>query len=190
MANFDESYDITLRHEGGYTNDPVDVGGETYKGVARAYYPDWAGWEIIDNAKSESNFPNNLRGNAELDEMIHKFYKKHYWNRFWGDQIPNQDVANEMFDTGVNMGVGRAVKYLQRGLNALNRNQKNYEDIVEDGGFGNTTLGVLNSYLREDDPIYLLKVLKILRGWHYISYMRKSPLQEKFARGWLSRINL
>ena len=190
MADFDEAYDITLDHEGGYTNDPVDVGGETYKGVARAYYPEWHGWEIIDAVKSESNFPNNLRGNDELDEMIHKFYKKHYWNRFWGDQIPNQDIANEMFDTGVNMGVGRAVKYLQKGLNVLNRNQKNYGDIVEDGSFGSNTMTALNKYLSTDNVSFLLKIMNILQGMHYIDYMTKSPTQERFARGWLKRVSI
>jgi len=34
MANFEQSYAITMGHEGGYDNDPDDVGGETYKGVS------------------------------------------------------------------------------------------------------------------------------------------------------------
>lgn len=190
MANFDEAYDITLDHEGGYTNDPVDVGGETYKGVARRYYPDWHGWEIIDESKCSNNFPNNLRGNIKLNKMIKTFYKKLYWNLFCGDGIPNQEVANEMFDTGVNMGIGRAVKYLQKGLNVLNRNQKNYADIVEDGGFGNNTMNALNQYLSVDDASFLLKVMNILQGMHYIDYMTKSPTQERFARGWLKRVSI
>jgi lysozyme family protein len=190
MANFNESYDIILEHEGGYTNDPVDVGGETYKGVARKYHPTWQGWDIIDAAKSESNFPNNLRSNDMLDWMIRHFYKENYWNLFWGDDIPNQEVANELFDTGVNMGVGRAVKYLQKGLNVLNRNQKNYADIVEDGGFGTNTMNALNQYLNIDDAFFLLKVMNILQGMHYINYMTKSPTQERFARGWLKRVSI
>jgi lysozyme family protein len=190
MANFNEAYDITLGHEGGYSNDPDDVGGETYKGVARAYYPNWVGWTIIDDSKSINNFPNNLRGNTALDAMIREFYKDNYWNLFWGDQIPNQEVANELFDTGVNMGVGRAVKYLQKALNVLNRNQKNYGDIVEDGGFGVNTMTALNQYLAIDDESYLVKVINILQGMHYIDYMTKSPTQEKFARGWLKRVSI
>lgn len=190
MANFDEAYDITLGHEGGYTHDPDDVGGETYKGVARTYYPNWAGWTIIDAAKDVPNFPNNLRGNDGLDAMIRQFYKENYWNLFWGDQIPNQEVANEMFDTGVNMGVGRSVKYLQKALNVLNRNQKNYGDIVEDGGFGVNTMTALNQYLAIDDESFLVKIMNILQGMHYIDYMTKSPTQEKFARGWLKRVSI
>ncbi|KKK46716.1 hypothetical protein LCGC14_3162480, partial [marine sediment metagenome] len=38
MALFTEAYEITLQHEGGYSNDSDDVGGETYKGVSRRYH--------------------------------------------------------------------------------------------------------------------------------------------------------
>lgn len=190
MADFEEAYGITLKYEGEYDNDPDDAGGETYKGVARTYYPNWAGWIIIDDSKSINNFPNNLRGNTALDTMIREFYKDNYWNLFWGDQIPNQKVANELFDTGVNMGVRRAVKYLQKALNVLNRNQKNYSDIVEDGIFGLNTMNTLNKYLAIDNESFLLKVMNILQGMHYIEYSEKSTIQEKFMRGWLKRVNI
>lgn len=189
MAVFSEAYEITLKHEGGYDNDPDDVGGETYKGVARAYYPSWPGWAIIDDAKSYPNFPDNLTNDTELNRMIKDFYKANYWDRFWGDQISNQLIANEMFDTAVNMGVSRAVKFLQTALNLLNRNQSNYSDIVEDGGFGTNTMNALNSYLYLDKEDYLLKIINILQGMHYITYMKSSPTQEKFARGWLKRVD-
>ena len=190
MANFDEAYDTTLGHEGGYSNDSVDVGGETYKGVSRKYYPDWVGWVIIDVAKTKTNFPYSLRDNDNLDALIRHFYRENYWNLFWGDDVPNQKVANELFDTGVNMGVGRSVKYLQKSLNLLNRNKKNYPDIVEDGAFGKNTLLTLKMYLDLDDPSFLLKIMNILQGMHYINYMTKSPTQERFARGWLKRVSI
>jgi len=189
MANFNEAYNITLGHEGSYDNDPDDVGGETYKGVARRYHPDWEGWQIIDSYKSDSNFPSILDNDTALQSLIRTFYKQHYWNLFWGDEIPDQQLANELFDTGVNMGVGRAVKYLQQGLNLLNRNQKNYPDIADDGSFGKNTMKALNSYLDIDEVSYLYKIINILQGMHYIEYMTKSPTQEKYARGWLNRVD-
>jgi len=36
----------------------------------------------------------------------------------------------------------------------------------------------------------LLKVMNIFQGMHYIEYMRKDPVQEKYARGWLKRVKL
>lgn len=190
MANFEEAYHITLNFEGGYDNDPDDVGGETYKGISRRYHPDWSGWSIVDEAKGAVNFPNNLRGSTVLDALVKQFYKENYWNLFWGDEIPDQDIANELFDTGVNQCVRKSVKYLQNALNLLNRNQKNYPDIVEDGIFGPKTLETLKTYMKLDNIDVLYKIMNILQGMHYIEYMKKSPTQEKYARGWLKRVTI
>lgn len=188
MADFDVAYDITLAHEGGYDNDPDDAGGETYKGVARKYYPTWAGWAIIDAAKEEPDFPNSLKDNIVLDSMIREFYKLNYWNRFAGDDLSEQLLANELFDTGVNMGVSRAVEFLQKALNVLNRNGKLYDDIGEDGKFGNDTINALSAYLSTDSVNLLLKIINVLQGMHYVNYMTKNPTQEKYARGWFNRV--
>jgi lysozyme family protein len=188
MADYDVAYDITLAHEGGYGNDPDDAGGETYKGVARKYYPTWAGWAIIDAAKEEPNFPESLKDNIVLDSMIREFYKINYWNRFDGDSLSEQLLANELFDTGVNMGISRAVEFLQKALNVLNRNGKLYDDIGEDGKFGNDTINALSAYLSTDSISLLLKITNILQGMHYIEYARKSPTQEKYLRGWANRV--
>jgi len=75
-------------------------------------------------------------------------------------------------------------------VNLLNRNQKNYVDIVEDGLLGRNTLKALNACLENDDISVLLKVMNIFQGMHYIEYMRKDPVQEKYARGWLKRVKI
>ena len=192
MANFEQAFQITLGHEGGYVFDPDDAGGETYRGVARRYHPNWSGWEIIDQLKQQSDSRRQLNKrldeNRPLQSQIQSFYKQHYWDRFQGDLIASQDLAEELFDTGVNMGVHRAVRFLQEGLNLLNRNQKSFKDILEDGKSGPGTLGALEAYLAKDPAEYLLKIMNILQGMHYIEYMRKSPTQEKYARGWLKRV--
>lgn len=192
MANFKEAYEITMGHEGGYSNDPVDAGGETYKGITKRFEPDWEGWVIIDSLRNNPNFPKCLDENEELQEKVMEVYKRKYWDIFWGDKFDNQDIANEMFDTGVNMGTTRAIKYLQKSLNLLNRDQKNYSDISEDGVIGNNTLNTLNNFLNKfkKDVKYLLKLMNLFQGMHYINYMSKSPKQERFARGWLSRVKL
>ena len=188
MADYDVAYDITLAHEGGYDNDPDDAGGETYKGVARKFYPTWAGWAIIDAAKEEPNFPESLKDNIVLDSMIREFYKINYWNRIGGDDLSEQLLANELFDTGVNMGVSRAVEFLQKALNVLNRSGKLYDDIGEDGKFGNDTINALSAYLSTDSVNLLLKIINVLQGMHYVNYMTKNPTQEKYARGWFARV--
>lgn len=189
MANFNEAYDITLGNEGGYTNDPDDAGGETYKGVARNFWPNWEGWTIVDDAKNYSSFPSNLKEIPELDDLVRKHFKSNFWDKVWGDQIPVQFLANELFDTGINMGIKDAVTFLQIGLNVLNRNGKLYPDIDEDGAFGTNTLDALKSYLKTDAASLLYKIMNVLQGQHYIDYMRRKPTQEKYARGWFNRVD-
>jgi len=192
MALFEEAYKKTMHDEGGYSNNPADVGGETYKGVSRRYHPDWKGWNIIDKHKadtsSDSLFFRALSDDDTLELLVRAFYKKKFWNRFLGSLIPNQQIAEELFDNAVNLGVHRSVLFLQEALNLLNRNQRNYKDILEDGIIGSETLNTLKTYLSIDKPKYLLKIMNILQGMHYISYMKKSPTQEIFARGWLERV--
>ena len=194
MGNFNEAFEKTAAIEGGYVFDPDDAGGETYKGISRRFNPSWKGWDRIDEIKRANSRKKKFGKVFEQDESLQKevllFYKEAYWDKFWGDEIPVQEVAEELFDTGVNMGVRRAVGFLQEGLNLLNRNQKNYADIFEDGLFGRNTLNALEAYLKIDDLSYLLKVMNILQGMHYIEYMRKSPTQEKYARGWLKRVKV
>lgn len=192
MANFEQAFLLTLGHEGGYVFDPDDAGGETYKGVARRYHPGWPGWSTIDQIKQQTDNRqqlNKMLGEADtLQQQIRDFYKQLYWDRFQGDAIDSQPLAEELFDTGVNMGVHRAVRFLQEGLNLLNRNQKSFKDILEDGKSGPGTLAALKKYLAKDPAEHLLKIMNILQGMHYIEYMRKSPTQEKYARGWLKRV--
>ena len=193
MVDFNKALQKTLINEGGYSIDPDDAGGETYKGISRRYHPNWAGWSLIDAAKTDpdSTFHANLEDIEELQTLIADLYKELYWDRFWGNSIPNQSIAEKLFDTSVNLGVRRAVEYLQEALNLLNRNEKNYNDIVVDGWFGRNTLNALITNLgleKNKTPTYLLKIMGTLQGMHYIEVMRKSPVQEKFARGWLNRV--
>jgi lysozyme family protein len=188
MPEFEKSYKLILEYEGGYSNDPVDKGGETYKGIARRYSKTWAGWLIIDSLKEEEKFPYVLKNNNILDQMVKKYYRERYWDTLLLDEVINQELADELFDISVNMGTYRAAKFLQIALNVLNRNETNYFDLVEDGKIGSKTIYTLKIFFTKDDVEYLIKVINILQGYHYIEFMRKSPEQEKFCRGWLNRI--
>ncbi len=98
-------------------------------------------------------------------------------------------MAEELYDTGVNMGVRRSVRFLQNGLNLLNRNQKNYADMVVDGWLGQDTLKILSKYLQLDNSAsVLLKMMNIQQGARYINIMENNSTQERYARGWLKRV--
>ncbi len=181
MADFNEAFNKTMGHEGGYVNDPDDAGGETYRGIARRYNPQWEGWDLIDDTKP------NIDG-VQLDPYVRKFYEERYWDVNLLDEFP-QSVANEMFDTGVNMGIGRAAKFLQESLNYLNRNEGLFMDLVVDGDIGPASMNGLMA-LKPDDEAILLTMLNVCQGRHYMEYMKKSPTQEKYARGWFKRVTI
>jgi len=192
MADFIKAYKILDIHEGGYSNDPDDAGRETYKGISRRFNPSWSGWIIIDSEKKSNpdKYEKLLYENEYLNSLVILFYKEHFWNKFLGDEIPFQEIANELFECGVNLGISESVKFLQKALNILNRNQKLYPDLVEDGVFGNITLSTLKKYSENDTQEILLKIMNVFQGMHYVEYMNRSPIQEKNARGWFERVKI
>lgn len=114
MANFEIAYKRTSKFEGGYVHDPDDNGGETYAGISRKANPTWSGWKTIDAAKKKSGFPKNLKNDATLQQQVRTLYRTNYWNPIWGDKITKQEVANEIYDFGVNAGVATSIKLQQR----------------------------------------------------------------------------
>ena len=150
----------------------------------------WEGWATIDSHKSGGDFPDCLDDIDDLQKSVHAFYKEKYWDVNKLDQVDSQAVAEEMFDTGVNMGVGRAAKFLQKSLNYLNRNGKLYNGLEVDGAIGGLSLDALERILDDGDEKVLLTMLNVLQGQHYMNYMDKDPTQEKYARGWFKRVKL
>ena len=114
MANFDISYNRTLKFEGGYVNDDNDTGGETYKGISRKYNPSWSGWKIVDKYKGLKNFPKNLDTDSQLQILVKNCYYDNYWKTIHGNEINNQKVADDLYDTAVNMGISMSIKLSER----------------------------------------------------------------------------
>jgi len=189
MAQFSISYRKTSGHEGGYADNLNDRGGETYRGIARKRHPDWEGWQIVDRLKLESDFPKNLETDPDISNLVVKFYHDNFWTAINGDVIQQQEIADELYDTGVNMGVVAAIKILQNSLNILNKNQTLYKDISEDGKIGQQTLGAISAFLATRKLEFLLKVVNVAQGCRYLQLLQ-DPSQELFAVGWMNRITI
>lgn len=184
MANFLTSYRITKKIEGGYSNHPSDTGGETYKGIARNHNKNWQGWQIIDDAKRQTGFPAILDSNHELQKMVLDCYKANYWDRLRLDEVYSQSIANELFDTAVNMGVYKAGTFLQRALNVANRQGRDYPELKVDGKVGSKTLAAL----QRSNAHSIYKLLNVLQGYEYVKICERNPTQEVFMHGWLRRV--
>jgi lysozyme family protein len=191
MASFKEAFAETSAVEGRYVVHHDDRRGETYRGIARRFHPAWPGWARIDAARDDPDFPSVLAGDETLAGMVADFYKQNFWNRLRGNQIPDQAVAMELFDTAVYIGVGRAARILQESLNLLNRNGRSYEEIGVDGLVGKVTLGALDELLKtEGSAAHLLALMNLLEGMHYVDLVRGDATQRAFVRDWLARVEI
>jgi lysozyme family protein len=115
MADFKIALNKTLQNEGKYVNDPSDSGGETYCGISRKNFPKWEGWIIIDSY-SRINFPKCLDQDTKLQGLVSDFYYHNFWLAAGCDKLNNQEIANHLFDSAVNMGIKPAVKLVQESL--------------------------------------------------------------------------
>lgn len=183
MADFKTALKETLGIEGGISNNPKDRGGFTYKGISRKAWPMWAGWPLVDELINSGSIATPGL-TVMLDSLVNGFYKVNFWDRISLTSINNQKIANELFDTGVNVGTKVAVGFLQKALNLLNQEGKLYADIPEDKLIGNRTLQLTNDHPYPDS---LLKLLNGLQLSYYIAICEKDPTQEEFLRGWLKR---
>lgn len=190
MSNqFNEAYKKLIAIEGGYSNDTDDTGGETYKGISRNNYPDWKGWRIIDELKKNAGYQEILNKHSELEEEVKKFYYENYWLKLKCDKINSFLIAEELFESAVNIGINKAVEYLQRTLNILNRNRKLYDDIVIDGIMGNVTLNTLNKSITLNGEKLVYNILNFYQAYHYLRLMELKPAYEKYI-GWFKRIDI
>lgn len=119
-----------------------------------------------------------------------RVYKLQYWDTLRLDQVDaiSEDIAHELFDTGVNMGIGRAGMFLQRALNVLNRGQADYPDLTADGIVGPATIHSLRSYITRrgaQGELVMLRALDGLQRSAYIEIAEKNQTQESFVFGWL-----
>lgn len=177
-AVFNEAFEQTMGHEGGYSNDPDDPGGETYWGISRVHHPSWGGWRKIDAGQRENPF---------LYTAVKEFYWKEYWKKLHCDWF-HPAIGAELFDSGVNVGKNAAVIFLQHSLNLLNQNEKWYENILMDGSVGPQTRKAYDSLPKKYLPA-LLKVQNICQGAYYIDLMDSDERREKWI-GWFGRVSL
>jgi len=181
MAEFKSAFLHTMSREGGYSNNPADRGGETFRGIARNFHPDWPGWSVIDAIHVDTR--DGYKGDPELTKLVADFYRGSFWNPLRLTEIDSQVIANELFDSAVNAGVGAAARWLQRAVNLLSQ-----PDISVDGKVGSKTIGAVNLLISTVGEGPLLKTLNILQGMHYLEIVERSPSQEVFFKGWLTRV--
>jgi len=180
MKNRDKIIMSVVGIEGGYTNDSLDSGGQTKFGITK-------------QVARKFGYMGKMR-KLPLDIAI-DIYKRRYWEPIRGNElldIGGYELAHEMFEQSVNMGVGQAGKHLQRVLNALNDRGRLYKDVSVDGDIGANTMRAFYAYShkrgREGRKV-LTSYLNALQGAFYISLAQTREKDERFVYGWgLNRV--
>jgi len=166
MSNFDRMFDIVVGHEGGYTADPADPGNWTSGaigagtcrgtrfGISAAAYPD------LDIA------------NLTLD-AAKALYQRDYWQRIAGDRLPTA-LAVLVFDTAVNNGTRRAIRWLQQVTN-----------VPQDGVIGDKTLdAVEHAAMQPGGTANLCAEFLAQR----LVFLTSLPNWNTFGLGWARRL--
>lgn len=178
---FDALSEKVIALEGGYSNDPHDAGGETMFGITKA-------------VARENGYAGPMSAMTRADAKA--IYRAKFWAKpgLYLVAPLSAVIAEELFDTGVNMGTGTAGQFFQHALNALNRGGADYPEIKVDGGIGPATAAALRSYLAVRGlrgERVMLTALNCLQGARYIALADDIPPDESFLFGWLAnRVSL
>lgn len=165
MAKIEKLAPIISKWEGKFVNDPVDKGGATNMGITIGT------WKSVGYDKNKD---------GKIDEKDIKLLDKKdfeavllkYWNKWKGDEIKNQSVANILVDWY--WGSGKwGIVIPQRLLG-----------VADDGIVGRLTIGRLNEMNQEQ---FFNKIVEARKKF-LNDIVKNNPSQKRFIKGWLNRL--
>jgi lysozyme family protein len=160
MTNDDIIISI-LKFEGGFVNNPYDIGGATNHGITQETLSEWRKHPV---------------GVAEVEALTEaeavKIYLTLYVELPGFDKIWDDRLRRLIIDSGVQHGPKRVIKWLQALLK-----------LTEDGKLGPRTTVAINAA----DPVPLFNRLLARRIRWYGSLISSVRSQAVFAHGWMQR---
>lgn len=166
MADSSKLIPFILQWEGGFVNDPDDLGGATNKGITIGAFTEY-------RKRKGQKAPTVTDLKNISDAEWRDVFKSLYWDRWKADEIKNQSVANIIVDWVWASG-SHGIRRPQRLLG-----------VKADGIVGKQTIAALNAM----DAATLFKMIKDDRAKFIDEICRARPKNEKFRKGWMNRIN-
>jgi lysozyme family protein len=160
---FQKALQFVLHWEGGFVDDPDDLGGRTNKGITQRVY---------DVYRAKKGVPPWDVKNISDDETSDIYFEE-YWLAAKCNHI-NPELGMALFDTAVNLGDKHALLFMQEATGCHSA----------DGVYGPQTQAAWDSC----SVMASATQFCMLREKHYRALANK-PGQEKFLKGWLSRLN-
>ncbi len=157
--DFNAAMVTLLDEEGGYSNDPNDPGGETKYGIDKATYP-----------------------NVDIKNLTIDDAKAIYWRDWWAPLlnhgVPPKTLA-KLFDVSINIGKGRAYKFVQRAV-----------FTPADGQLGPMTDKAIVDFpdvvtLPKDQ--FIRGCIRMQQYGYYEGLIAGNPNLKKYISGWLAR---
>lgn len=166
MANSSKLVPFILQWEGGFVNDPDDLGGATNKGITIGTFAEY-------KKRKGQKAPTVADLKNISDAEWHDVFKSLYWDRWKADEIKSQSVANILVDWVWASG-SHGIKRPQRLLG-----------VKADGIVGKQTIAAVNAM----DAATLFKMIKDDRAKFIDEICKARPKNEKYRKGWMNRIN-
>jgi lysozyme family protein len=154
---------FVLRWEGGFVDNPADPGGRTNKGITQKVYDAWRqqqGQDLRDVKLIE-------------DPEVATIYQSQYWTPACCEDLA-APLALAEFDTAVNMGVKRSIRFLQSAVKC-----------TADGSFGPGTQQAIAAC----DPGDALVGYCNAREAYYKQLVQQNAALNVFLKGWLNRLD-
>jgi lysozyme family protein len=168
MASFEKAQALVSIAEGGYSKDENDSGNYnnfdkntpfvgTNFGISAPTLTAWLGRTATKSDMLALTY----------DEAL-KIYKKNYWNVINGDNINSQSLANLLYDSAVNQGIGKPKIIVQNTLN-----------IPVTLPFSKNVTDTINNYKNQEELFNKLKAERIA------TYAGGDP---RYYQAWIDRV--
>ncbi len=154
---------FVLKWEGGYVNNPADPGGATNKGITQTTYNAWR--------QSQGQPTQSVQAISDVE--VQAIYAQNYWHPSGADRVPAA-LNLAAFDTAVNLGVSRAVRFLEQCVGT-----------TTDGVFGPQTQAAAAACSVSTTAAAYCDA----REAYYRALVAQTPSQQVFLKGWLNRLN-
>jgi hypothetical protein len=135
---------------------------------------------------NSGEFPEDYRSIAAVQPaqrapLVSAFYLVKFWTPMRVGGIADQELANRVFDCGVNEGPETSIMLLQKAVNAIRSGQGIV--LAVDGILGPETLSCANLC----EPEALLASFRTLRAQRYEDIAAANPADARFLPDWLAR---
>jgi len=168
--------DGVIGREGRYSNHPSDKGGETMWGVTAA----------VARAHGYTGPMAEMPREIAVEIYLQRYVLTPGFGRVYA---VSARIAEELVDSGVNLGPTVPATWLQRWLTAFNRQGQDYPNLVADGVIGAKTIEALKAFLAKRGPrgeLVLLVALNCSQGHRYLELSEGREANEDFLFGWVA----